>query len=73
MGDYHIHIVHGTFMDKSYGKKFKHTTISEISHKTKADLTINGHDHIGYELVNIDNKLFINPGSPFRLSAEKKK
>lgn len=72
MGDYHIHIVHGMLMDKSYGKKFKHTTISEISHKTKADLTINGHDHIGYELVNIDDKLFINPGSPFRLSAEKK-
>lgn len=72
LGDFHIHIVHGMLMDKSYGEKFQHTTISEIAYKTKADLTINGHDHIGYELTRIDNKLFINPGSPFRLKAEKK-
>lgn len=72
LGDYHIHIVHGMLMEKSYGKKFRHTTISEIAYKTKADLTINGHDHIGYELTEVDGKKFINPGSPFRLSAEKK-
>ena len=72
LGDYHIHLVHGMLMDKSYGKKFKHTTISEIAYKTKADLTINGHDHIGYDLTEIDGKLFVNPGSPFRLSSDKK-
>lgn len=71
LGDFHIHIVHGMLMEKSFGKKFKHTTISEIV-KTKADLTINGHDHIGYELTEIDGKYFVNPGAPFRLNADKK-
>ena len=72
IGDFHIHIVHGNLMDKSYGNKFKHTVITDIAYKTKADLTINGHDHIGYDLNEIDGKLFINPGSPFRFTADKK-
>lgn len=72
LGDYHIHLAHGLLMPKSYGKKFKHTVVSEIAYDTKADLTINGHDHIGYDLMEVDNKLFVNPGSPFRLTADKK-
>lgn len=70
--DFHIHMAHGMLMPKSYGKKFKHTVVSEIAYDTKADLTINGHDHIGYDEIELDGKKFINPGSPFRLSAEKK-
>jgi exonuclease SbcC len=34
-------------------------------------LTINGHDHVGFDTVYHDNKIFANPGSPFRLSANK--
>lgn len=71
LGDFHIHVVHGMLMDKSYGKKFKHTIISEVAPKTKADLTINGHDHIGYELTEINGKYFVNPGALFRLKADK--
>lgn len=71
-GDFHIHMVHGMLMEKSYGKKFKHTVVQEIAYETKADLTINGHDHIGYDEIELDGKKFINPGSPVRLSAEKK-
>ncbi|HBG8471031.1 TPA: metallophosphoesterase [Clostridioides difficile] len=71
LGDFHIHLVHGYLMPKSYGKKFKHTVVSQIAH-TKADLTINGHDHTGYDEIDINGKKFINPGSPFRLSAELK-
>lgn len=70
--DYHIHMAHGMLMPKSYGKKFKHTVVSEIAYDTKADLTINGHDHIGYDEIELDGKKFINPGSPLRLSAENK-
>lgn len=70
LGDFHIHIVHGMLMPKSYGELFKHTTISEIAYETKADLTINGHDHIGYDLIKEDGKYFINPGAIFRLSAD---
>lgn len=72
MGDYHIHLAHGMLMDKSYGKKFKHTVVSEIAYDTKADLTINGHDHIGYSPMELDGKLFANPGSPVRLTCSKK-
>ena len=72
LGDFHIHMAHGMLMDKSYGSKFKHTVVSDIAYKTKADLTINGHDHIGYDEIELDGKKFVNPGSPFRLKADKK-
>lgn len=72
LGDIHIHMVHGMLMDKNFGKKFEHTTVQEIIYKTKADLTLNGHDHIGYEPIYLDGKISYNPGAPVRLSAEKK-
>lgn len=72
LGDFHIHMVHGMLMGKSYGNKFEHTTVQEIIYQTKADLTLNGHDHIGYSPINLDGKIAYNPGSPTRLSAEKK-
>lgn len=72
LGDYHIHLVHGMLMNKSYGKMFKHTLIEDIAFETEADLTINGHDHTGYPLTTINNKMFINSGSIMRISATKK-
>lgn len=72
LADFHIHIVHGMLMPKSYGKKFKHTVISDIAYETKADLTINGHDHLGYDVQEIDGKLFVNPGAILRLTADKR-
>lgn len=70
--DYHIHLAHGMLMNKSYGKMFKHTLIQDIALETKADLTINGHDHTGYPLTKINDKLFVNPGSIVRVSSTKK-
>lgn len=70
--DYQIHLTHGMLTPISYGKKFAHTTISEIQDKTIADLTINGHDHIGFDTIYYKDKIFANPGSPFRLTADKK-
>lgn len=70
--DYQIHITHGMLTDHSYGKKFAHTVLVDIASKTEADLTINGHDHIGFPLTKMEDKLFVNPGSPFRLSADVK-
>ena len=72
LGDYHIHLVHGMLMNKSYGKMFKHTLIEDIAFETNADLTINGHDHTGYPLTTINDKKFINSGSIMRISATKK-
>lgn len=70
--DYQIHMAHGMLTNHSYGQKFAHTVIAEIAPKTEADLTINGHDHIGFPLTEMEGKLFVNPGSPFRLSADVK-
>ena len=67
-GDYHIHIVHGMLTKGKYFEDAPHTTIDEISH-TKADLTIGAHDHVGFNLIEVDGKYFVNPGAPFRLSA----
>ncbi|MFF2531501.1 metallophosphoesterase family protein [Brevibacillus sp. NPDC058079] len=62
LGDFHIHIVHGYLSDKSMGNMFRHTLIDHIQH-TKADLTITGHDHIGFPLTEINGKWFVNPGA----------
>ena len=69
---YQIHMTHNMLTSTSYGKKFAHTTIYEIQNETLADLTINGHDHIGFDTIEYNGKLFANPGSPFRLSIDKK-
>lgn len=68
LGDYHIHIVHGYLTNKNFGTLFRHTTVDQIADKTKADLTITGHDHIGFDVVEVNGKKFVNPGSPVRLS-----
>ncbi len=69
--DYHIHIVHGMLTTKSYGKLFPHTLIDEIAH-TQADITLCGHDHIGFGIVNYKNKYFINPGAVVRMNCDEK-
>lgn len=71
LGDYHIHIVHGYLTDKSKGDMFRHTLIDQIKH-TKADLTISGHDHIGFPITEVDGKYFVNPGAVSRLSNDLK-
>ena len=68
--DYHIHIVHGMLMTKSYGKLFDHTTIDQIT-STNADITLCGHDHVGFGIVNYKNKYFINPGAVVRMTCSK--
>jgi exonuclease SbcC len=71
LGDFHIHIVHGMLSDKNMGKFVRHTLLDQIKH-TKADLTISGHDHIGFPLTEIDGKWFVNPGAVPRMSNDLK-
>lgn len=68
-GDYHIHIVHGMLTDRKWPDGVPHTTLDEVLH-TKADLTIAGHDHKGFKLVEHNGKMFVNPGSPVRMSID---
>ena len=71
LGDYHIHIVHGMLSEKDMGTMIRHTLIDNIKH-TKADLTISGHDHIGFPITEIDGKYFANPGAVIRLKNDLK-
>lgn len=66
LGDYHIHIVHGMLVNKGLGTIIRHTTIDQIKH-TKADITLCGHDHIGFPTTEYDGKFFLNPGAIVRL------
>lgn len=72
MGDFHIHLVHGMLSDKNLGPLIKHTTVDEIADKTQADLTLAGHDHIGFNLIEHDGKQFVNPGSLTRVKSDLK-
>lgn len=70
-GDIHIHMVHGYLAEKSLGDLIPHTLV-DAAKDTKADLTLAGHDHIGFSEVEIDGKKFINPGSLTRTKADVK-
>lgn len=72
LGDYHIHIVHGYLTNKDMGNLFRHTLVDEIVPHTKADLTITGHDHIGFPLTEVDGKYFVNPGAIPRMKSDLK-
>lgn len=71
LGDVHIHIVHGYLTDRGKGTMFRHTVVDAIR-ETKADLTLSGHDHIGFPIQEIDGKYFVNPGAVVRLSNDLK-
>lgn len=60
-------IAHGMLLAKKF-ELINHTLVDEIKH-TKADLTLSGHYHTGFELINYEGKLFYNPGSIARLEA----
>lgn len=71
LGDVHIHIVHGMLSPSNLGKMIRHTQIEKIA-ETKADITLCGHDHNGFGIVEYNNKYFVNPGAVVRLSANEK-
>ncbi|HCL4480226.1 TPA: metallophosphoesterase [Clostridium botulinum] len=72
LGDFHIHIVHGYLTNKGLGPLIRHTPIDMIADKTKADLTLAGHDHIGFGTIEVNGKHFSNIGSPVRLTNDLK-
>lgn len=70
LGDYHLHLVHGYASPVSFGSLFPHTLVENFITKTKADYTLCGHDHIGFNLVEKDGKMVLNPGAPALTSAD---
>lgn len=69
VGDYQLHIVHGYLSVTN--KPYEHTLIDQVL-DTKADFTLAGHDHLGFETVYHENKIFANPGAIARITADKK-
>lgn len=65
--DYTIHMVHGMLLDKPFIKGIPYTLIDDIK-DTKANITLSGHYHSGFGIINIDNKYFVNPGSLVRIT-----
>lgn len=69
--DYNIHLMHGMLSPKNLGKMIKHTTIDAIKH-TAADITLCGHDHIGFGIIRYNDRYFINPGAVVRMSCDER-
>jgi len=59
--------VHGMLLDKPFVKGVPYTLVEEIK-DTKADITLAGHYHSGFDNIQIEGKYFINPGSIVRIS-----
>ena len=68
LGDVHIHLVHGNGINKAI--KPQHTTVDQFLYDTKADVTICGHYHKGFPVVEHEGKYAFNPGSPHLLTAD---
>ena len=65
--DYSIHMVHGMLLNKPFIKGIPYTLIDDIK-DTKADITLSGHYHTGFGIINTNGKYFINPGSLVRVT-----
>lgn len=68
--DYAINMVHGMLMDKPFYEGIRYTLIDDIK-DTEADITLSGHYHTGFGIIERFSKYFINPGSIARISASK--
>lgn len=67
---YAIHMTHGFLIDKPFLKEVPHTLINDIR-DTKANITLAGHYHFGFNTVELDKKYFVNPGALMRISNSK--
>lgn len=65
--DFAVHMVHGMLLDKPFLEGIPHTLVERIA-RTEADVTLGGHYHSGFKRVEIDGKLFVNPGSLVRIN-----
>jgi DNA repair exonuclease SbcCD nuclease subunit len=64
--DVAIHMVHGMLVNEnSFPGDL--TLIDQIT-GTEADVTLSGHNHLGFGIIEKDGKSFINPGALVRLS-----
>ncbi len=65
--DYSIHMVHGMLLNKPFIQGIPYTLIDDIK-DTKANITLCGHYHTGFGIINVEGKYFVNPGSLVRIT-----
>ncbi|GIM47163.1 exonuclease SbcD [Collibacillus ludicampi] len=65
--DVAIHLVHGMLLDRKFMDGVAHTVVDQIV-ETAADMTLCGHNHLGFPPVETNGKVFYNPGGFVRLS-----
>ena len=65
LGDISIHLVHAMLVsqDRQHGS---YMPLRRIQDRTKADITVSGDFHLGFDPVIYDDKLFVNPGAIIR-------
>lgn len=65
---YAVHMVHGMLLDSPLFAGTPHTLVKDVAPFTRADVTLGSHAHYGWPEVEVDGKVFINPGALVRLS-----
>jgi len=63
--DIAIHVVHGMFLLKPF-MPIAHTLPDQVVEETFADLTLTGHEHVGFRPQTYDGKTIANPGALVR-------
>lgn len=65
--DIAIHMVHAMLL-KEDAKFGTYLPLKEIQKITKADITLSGDFHLGFDIVEMEGKYFLNPGAIIRKS-----
>lgn len=68
--DVAVHMVHGMLLDQAVFPEADFTLIDSIL-ETEADVTLCGHNHLGFGIIRREDKFFVNPGALVRLSNHK--
>lgn len=64
-----IHIVHGMLRTRPLMAGIPVTLIEDVLRETVADITLSGHDHNGYGVIEAHGRKACNPGALMRLTA----
>lgn len=63
--DFKILAIHSMLLDHEYFKDIPHTQIKDVC--TQANLVLSGHYHPGFKTKQVNNTLYMNPGSLLRI------
>ena len=65
-----VHVAHGMLVREPIYPGAPYTPLEAIWDRTAADLTLAGHNHLGFPLTERGGRLFYNPGALVRITAD---